>query len=305
MTLTATTVPEGLMKLGKLGVWAGLDGMTAADALAFAQRTEKRGYTALWMPEGRGRNVLVNAAWLLAGTSTLIVATGIANIYARDAMAMANAQRGLNEQSGNRFLLGLGVSHKPLVSDMRGHIYGRPVATMRAYLEAMRAAPYQAPPPCEPPRTVLAALGPKMLALAAEMTAGAHPYCVTPEHTAEARRILGPGKLLCPELMVLLEADASKARAAARTALSPYIQFANYARNWRRLGFTDADLAGGGSDRFIDANVAWGDEGAIRKRLQLFWDAGANQVCIQAIHPSGARANIDERIFELLAPASA
>ena len=112
---------------------------------------EKRGYKALWTPESRGRNVLVNAAWLLAGTSSLVIATGIANIYARDAMATANAQRGLNEQSGNRFLLGLGVSHKPLVSTMRGHAYGKPVATMRAYLEAMRAAPYQAPPPSERP----------------------------------------------------------------------------------------------------------------------------------------------------------
>src|SRR5262245_3770538 len=179
------------MKLGKLGVWASLDGMTSADALAFAQRVEQRGFRTLWTPESRGRNVLVNAAWLLAGTSSLIVATGIANIYARDAVATANAQRGLNEQSGNRFLLGLGVSHRPLVADLRGHIYGRPVPTMRGYLKAMRAAPYQAPPPSAPPRTVLAALGPKMLALAAEMTDGAHPYCVTPEHTATARGILG------------------------------------------------------------------------------------------------------------------
>src|SRR5215470_11130886 len=209
------------MKLGKLGVWASLDGMTAAAALAFAQRVEKRGYAALWTPESRGRNVLVNAAWLLAGTSRLIIATGIANIYARDAVATANAQRGLNEQSGNRFLLGLGVSHRPLVSDMRGHVYARPVPTMRSYLTAMRAAPYQAPPPSQPPVTVLAALGPKMLALAAAMADGAHPYCVTPEHTAEARQILGANKLLCPELMVLLETDPSAARAAARTALSP------------------------------------------------------------------------------------
>src|SRR5262245_6022754 len=288
------------MQLGKLGVWASLDGLSSAAALAFAQRIEKRGYTALWIPESRGRNALVNAAWLLAGTSSLIVATGIANIYARDAMATANAQRGLNEQSGNRFLLGLGVSHKPLVSDMRGHSYGRPVATMRAYLEAMRAAPYQAPPPSETPRTVLAALGPRMLALAAEMTDGAHPYCVTVEHIAEARRILGPGKLLCPELMVMLETDPTKARAAARTALSSYLQLENYVNNWRRLGFTDDDLAGGGSDRFVDANVPWGDESAIRRRLQQFWDAGADHVCIQAIHPSGSRTTIDERVFDLL-----
>jgi len=292
------------MKLGKLGVWASLDGMTAAAALAFAQRVEQRGYTALWTPESRGRNVLVNAAWLLAGTTRLIVATGIANIYARDAVAMANAQRGLNEQSGNRFLLGLGVSHRPLVSDMRGHSYGRPVPTMRSYLNAMRAAPYQAPPPSQPPTTVLAALGPKMLALSAEITDGAHPYCVTPEHTVAARQILGANKLLCPELMVLLETDPSTARAAARIALSPYIQLENYANNWRRLGFSDEDLAGGGSDRFVDANVAWGDEGAIRARIQLFWDAGADHVSIQSLHPSGSRTTIDERIFDLLAPAA-
>jgi probable F420-dependent oxidoreductase len=293
------------MNLGKLGVWASLDGMTAADALAFAQRLEKRGFQTLWTPESRGRNVLVNAAWLLAGTSTLIVATGIANIYARDAVAMANAQRGLNEQSANRFLLGLGVSHRPLVSDMRGHAYGRPVPTMRSYLQAMRAAPYQAPPPSQAPKTVLAALGPKMLALSAEMSDGAHPYCVTPEHSLQARQILGAGKLLCPELMVLLETDAAKARAAARAALAPYLQLENYANNWRRLGFTEDDLAGGGSNRLVDANVAWGDEAAIRARIRLFWDAGADHVCIQSIHPSGSRTILDERIFDLLAPAAA
>jgi probable F420-dependent oxidoreductase len=293
------------MNLGKLGVWASLDGMTAADALAFAQRLEKRGFQTLWTPESRGRNVLVNAAWLLAGTSTLIVATGIANIYARDAVAMANAQRGLNEQSANRFLLGLGVSHRPLVSDMRGHAYGRPVPTMRSYLQAMRAAPYQAPPPSQAPKTVLAALGPKMLELSAEMSDGAHPYCVTPEHSLQARQILGAGKLLCPELMVLLETDAAKARAAARAALAPYLQLENYANNWRRLGFTEDDLAGGGSNRLVDANVAWGDEAAIRARIKLFWDAGADHVCIQSIHPSGSRTILDERIFDLLAPAAA
>src|SRR5262249_38919583 len=163
-----------------------------------------------------------------------------------DAVATANAQRGLNEQSGNRFLLGLGVSHRPLVSDMRGHVYARPVPTMRSYLTAMRAAPYQAPPPSQPPVTVLAAPWPKLLALAAAMPDGGKPYCVTPEHPLEARRIVGAGKLLCPELMVLLETDAGTARTAARTALAPYIQLENYANNWRRLGFGDDDLAGGG-----------------------------------------------------------
>lgn len=292
------------MQLGKLGVWAGLDGLSAKDALAFAKRIEARGFKTLWMPESRGRNVLVTSAYILAGTSSLNVATGIANIYARDAMAMANAQRQLAEQSDGRFLLGMGVSHKPMVTGMRGHDYGKPVATMRGYLEAMAAAPYQAPAPKTRPMTVLAALGPKMLELARDKADGAHPYCVTVEHTAEARRILGPGKLLCPEVMVLLETDPAKARAAARQALSFYVGLENYANNWKRLGFTDADLAGGGSDRFVDANMAWGDENRIRARLKEFYDAGADHVCIQAIDPSGSRTNIDERIFDLLAPAN-
>src|SRR5712675_2918609 len=133
------------MQLGRLGVWAPMDVMTAAEGAAFAQQVEAWGYAALWLPESRGRNVLAHSAWLLANTKNLIVATGIANIYARDPMAMANGQRGLNEQSGGRFLLGVGVSHRPMVEGLRGHSYGRPVATMRAYLQAMREAPYQAP----------------------------------------------------------------------------------------------------------------------------------------------------------------
>lgn len=173
------------MKLGKLGVWASLDGVTAAAGLEIAKRIEHLGYAALWMPESRGRNVLVHSAWLLAGTSKLVVASGIANIYARDAMAMASAQRSLNEQSNGRFLLGVGVSHAPTVNTLRGHVYGKPVATMRRYLEAMRTALYAAPPPPESPLTIIAALGPRMLALAAELADGAHPYNVPPQHTAE------------------------------------------------------------------------------------------------------------------------
>src|ERR1700745_3791884 len=212
------------MKLGKLGIWIGLGGVSAARALGVPYRVEARGYAALWIPESRGRNVLVNSAWLLAGTTKLIVAPGIANIYARDAMAMAAGQRGLNEQSGGRFLLGLGVSHVPTVNTLRGHVYGKAVATMRAYLEAMRAAPYIAPPPPEPPLTILAALGPRMLALSAEHADGAHPYNVPPEHTAEARRILGPNKLLCPEQMVVLEKNPSEGGRISRTSLEGFIK---------------------------------------------------------------------------------
>jgi len=292
------------MELGTLGIWASLDGMTAAASLDFARRAERWGYGALWMPESRGRNVLVHSAYLLAGTTTLTIAPGIANIYARDAMAMANAQRGLAEQSGGRFLLGVGVSHVPLVAGVRGHVYGKPVATMRAYLDAMRAAPYMAPAPSAPPRTVVAALGPRMLALSAELADGAHPYNTTPEHTALARKILGPDKLLCPEQMVLLETDPARARRAARLALAPYLQLENYVNNFRRSGFGDDDLSGGGSDRLIDAIIVWGDETAIRARIREHLDAGADHVCIQSIHPDGSRQNLDERVLALLAPAA-
>lgn len=290
------------MKLGKLGVWVSMDGMTAAEAAGFAKRVEEWGYAALWIPESRGRNALVHSSWLLANTQQLIVATGIANIYARDPMAMANGQRGLAEQSDGRFLLGVGVSHRPMVQGVRGHNYGRPVATMRAYLAAMRAAPYQAPAPRDKPPTIVAALGPRMMALSSELADGAHPYNTTPQHTAQARALLGPGKLLCPEVWVMLESDPATARRAAREALSRYLQLENYVNSWRREGFGDDDLAGGGSERFVDAMVAWGDERAIRTRIAEHWDAGADHVCIQPIGVQGSRQAIDERILGLLAP---
>src|SRR6266700_1533692 len=185
-------------------------------------------------------------------------------------MAMGSAHLGLNEQSNGRFLLGIGVSHAPTVSTLRGHVYGKPIATMRVYLDAMRSATYSAPP----------------------------------QHTAEARRLLGPDKLLYPEQMVVLETDPAEARRIARAALSRYLQLDNYVKNWRRLGFSDDDLAGGGSDRFLDANVAWGDEGAIRTRIQEHWDAGADHVCIQPIRLENSRETLDERILELLAPTA-
>ena len=291
------------MELGRLGVWFGMDGMSAAAAAAFAERVEERGYGALWIPEGRGRNALVLSSWLLSHTKRLIVATGIANIYARDAMAMASGQCALAEQSGGRFLLGVGVSHRPTVEGLRGHAYGKPVATMRAYLQAMREAPYGAPQPVDRPLTVVAALGPRMMALSGELADGAHPYNTTPEHTAHARAILGPGKLLCPEVWVLLESDTARARSAARQTLSRYLQLENYVNGWRRQGFGDEDLGGGGSDRFIDAMVAWGDEAAIRNRIKQHWDAGADHVCIQPIGPQGSRGAAGEQVLDLLAPA--
>ena len=293
------------MELSKLGVWAGMDAFTAPEAAAFAKRVEGWGYGALWFPEAMGRNSFVHAAWLLANTNTLVIATGIANIYARDWVAASGAQKALNEQSGGRFLLGLGVSHIPLVEGFRGQHYGKPVETMRAYLEGMKKAHYTAPPPPETPKTVIAALGPKMLALAAEQADGAHPYNVTPEHTAHARKTLGLGKLLCPEQMILAESDPAKARAKARASLKIYLSLPNYFNNWKRLGFTDADFADGGSDRLIDAIVAWGDDEAIRRRLQAHWDAGADQVCIQALGGLGTPIpKPDEELLKRFAPGA-
>jgi probable F420-dependent oxidoreductase len=288
------------MQLTKLAAWAALDGLPSAEAAAFARRVEAWGYGALWIPEAVGREVFSASAWLLAQTQHLVVASGIANIYARDAFSTAAAQKGLNEQSQDRFLLGLGVSHVPLVEGVRRHRYGKPVATMRAYLEAMAQAPYQSAAPPERPKTILAALGPKMLELSGELADGAHPYNVPPEHTLKAREILGAGKLLCVEQAAILETDAAKARATARQMLAIYLGLPNYVDNWRRLGFGDPDFAAGGSDRLIDAVIVWGDERAIRTRLDEHWQAGADQVCVQALSPSGFLP--DERLLALLAP---
>ena len=286
------------MQINKLGVWAATDNLSSSKAAEFARRVEAWGYGALWIPEGLGREVFSASAWLLANTSSLIIASGIANIYARDPVSSASAQKGLNEQSDGRFLLGLGVSHVPLV-EMRNHAYGKPLTTMRTYLQGMAAAQYGAVAPAARPQTVLAALGPKMLALSAELADGAHPYNVPPEHTRQARRILGAGKLLCVEQAVILETNAAIARALARRFLAFYFTLPNYVNCWRQLGFSDPDFGGGGSDRLIDSVIAWGDEKAIRARIQEHWQAGADHVCVQAIGPELLP---DERLLALLAP---
>ena len=286
------------MKLGKLGVWAIFDTLSATESAALAKRIEQWGYSTVWLPEGVGRDAIQQSGWLLANTSSLNVATGIANIYARDPMMMHSGQMSLNEQSGGRFLLGIGVSHVPLVTGLRGHDYGKPIETMRKYLAAMKAAPYYAPAPAEAPKTVIAALGPKMLALARDEADGAHPYNVSPAHTAQARKILGPGKLLLVEQMVLLETDPVRAREAARKTLANYLVLPNYANNWIRMGFNQDDIANGGSDRLIDDTVVWGNEAAIIKRIEQHWEAGADHVCIQSLNADNA---VSEKLLASLA----
>ena len=275
------------MELGKLGVFCFTDALTPAQLTELAQQTERLGYAALWYPEVLSYESFALGSFLLQQTETLIIASGIANIYARDATAAKQGQHTLAMLSGGRFLLGLGVSHVPLVEDARGHHYRRPVETMRAYLDAMDKAAASAPRLEEPPPTVLAALGPQMTALAAARTAGALPYNVTPEHTARARAILGPDKWLCVEQKVLMVADAAKAREVARQTLAFYMPLPNYRNNWMRLGFSEQELADGGNERFLDAMVAWGDASVLQQRIQAHFDAGASHVCIQALRANG------------------
>ena len=271
------------MDIGRFGIWTFLDALPAAAAQEAVRDVESLGFGAVWIPEALARDVLTHAGILLAGSKHIVVATGIANVWARDAMAMAAAQKTLCEAYPERFLLGIGVSHQPLVQGMRGHEYRKPYDFMRAYLDAMDAAVYMGAPPASPPERVIGALHPKMLALAAERAAGAHPYFVTPDHTKRARQILGAGKLLAPEQAVVLETDAAKARAIARTHMQTYLGLPNYVRNLKTLGFTDADVADGGSDRLADAIVAWGDVDAVVRRVHAHLDAGADHVCLQVL----------------------
>ena len=271
------------MNIGKVGVWTfALDLQPAAQAQAAAAEIEALGYGAIWIPEAMGREAFTSAAILLAGTKTITIATGIANIWGRDPLAAASAQKTLAEAYDDRFLLGLGVSHAPMVG-MRGHDYSKPLSAMRRYLDAMDSAVFMAVPPAKPPQRIIAALAPKMLKLAAERSAGSHPYFVPPEHTVTAREILGRGPLLAPEQAVVLETDASTARAVGRAHMSIYLGLPNYVNNLKRLGFTDDDVANGGSDRLVDAIVAWGSLDAIVRRVKEHQDAGADHVCLQVL----------------------
>jgi probable F420-dependent oxidoreductase len=268
--------------LGRVGVWSfALQTKPAAEAQAALASYRAAGYSAAWFPESLGsKEAMAHAAVLLAGDPSIVVATGIANIYARDAAAMVNGARTLADAYPGRFVLGIGVSHAPSVAS-RGGTYGPPVSTMTAYLDAMDAAAYAGPGPSERPPVMLAALGPRMLELAGERTDGAHPYFVPVEHTRMARERLGPGPVLAVEVTAVLESDAALARQTARTFATRYLALENYANNLRRLGWADGDLAGGGSDRLLDAVVPQGDAATIAGRVREHLDAGADHVCVQ------------------------
>jgi probable F420-dependent oxidoreductase len=290
------------MHLGRVGLWTfQLDLQPAPAAREAAAELEALGYPAVWLPEAVGREPLVNSALLLSATTTLTVATGIASVWARDAQAMASGQLTLSEAYPGRFLLGLGVSHQPMVDLVRGHHYDKPLTKMRTYLEAMDNVFYVAPRPAEEPRRVLAALGPKMLELAAAKALGAHPYFVPVEHTAFAREALGDGPMLCPEQAVVLTTDPEAGRAAARQHMATYLGLPNYTNNLRRFGWGDDDFADGGTDALVDAIVAWGDEDAIVARVQAHLDAGADHVCVQVLDANAAALPMAQ--WRTLAPA--
>jgi probable F420-dependent oxidoreductase len=275
--------------VGRVGVWSGaVRGDELEAACRAAAELEQLGYGAIWMP-GRGGDVFERAEALLEATSRIVIATGIVSIWSKPAGEVAEAHLRLETAHPGRFLLGLGVSHGPRVAE-----YRTPLRAMRRYLDELDAVPGA------PPRErILAALAPRMLELARERSAGSHTYLVTPDHTRAARSALGAEALLAPELGVVLERDPDRARAIARRHLEPYTQLPNYVRNWLRSGFTEDDVSGGGSDRLVDALVAWGDAEAVAARVEEHYAAGADHVAIQVLPATMAES---EQGWKALAP---
>jgi probable F420-dependent oxidoreductase len=290
-------------RIGRVGIWSGQFDFSPAPVMRDAAReVQDLGYGALWTGEAVGREVLTAAQLLLAASDTLVIATGIANIWARDALAMAAGQLALGEAFPGRFMLGIGVSHKPLL-DVRGQDYGSPLTFMRNYLDGMDHGydVYRADKPTPMPPRLLAALGPKMLDLAAEKADGAHTYFVPPEHTASARERLGPRKILAPEQVCVLSTEPGVAREIARRHTSSYLRLANYTNNLKRFGFDDRDFADGGNDRLVDTICAWGDVDAVAARIRAHLDAGADHVAVQVLVDD--RRGLPRKEWAELAPA--
>lgn len=302
MSTVAEIVAATRSRLGPVGVWSGaLRGAPVADEPAAAVRIEQLGYGSLWTGEGiGGKEAFAHAALILSRTTRLVYGTGIANLWARHPATMAGGAATLGAAWPGRFVLGVGVSHAPMV-DRSGQTYATPRRRMADYLDAMDRAAGDAPATEIPVPRVLAALGPRMLELAREHADGAHPYFVPPEHTPLARKELGPDRLLIPEQAVVLGTDPAEARRVARGHMEMYLQLPNYVNNLRRLGYGDEDLSGGGSDRLVDAIVAWGDEEAIARRVAELREGGADHVLLQPLAPDlpGVLAQLEH-----LAPAT-
>ncbi len=283
-----------MIEIGRVGLWTGqLDALPTSQVRDLAQELEAMGWPCLWRPESSGRDALVSAAHILDATSILRVATGIAQIHARHPHTTRAAQKTLHEASGGRFLLGLGVSHAVFIEGSRKLEYRTPYTDMVTYLAAMAEAPFTAVAAPDDPPTVIAALGPKMLQLAATAADGAHPYFSPVEHTAFARETMGAGPLLAPELMAIVDTDRARAHELAARHMRRYLQLPNYANNLLRHGFNDDDVTGP-SERLIDAIVVCGDVDAIVDRVRQHHDAGADHVCVQVLTSSPTELPTDE-----------
>ena len=288
-------------QLGRVGIWSGaISLIPAAEARRVLGAVEDAGFSSLWIPESFAKEVFAHTSALLASSRDLVIATGIANILARDPTAMINGARTVVDAYPGRFVLGVGVSHAPSAR-RRGAGYDRPFTMMERYLEDMASATWVGPELGEDPRVILAALGPRMLSLAAQHTDGAHPYFVPVDHTRDARRIMGDEAFLAPEQGVVLAADAAEARAVARRHARRYLALDNYRNNLLRLGFDEADLAGDGSDDLIDAVVAWGSVEDIVARVAAHLDAGADHVPVQLLN--GPERGFAFDVLDSLAPA--
>jgi probable F420-dependent oxidoreductase len=272
----------GNIKPGRLGIFSGsLAAQPATVQRQVAVQIEKLGYGTLWYGEAVARETFVQASIFLSATSSLVIASGIANIWARDPMAMAAGGRAVAEAWPDRFILGLGVSHAPMVA-ARGHDYARPLSAMRDYLDRMGQALWRGPEAPLPP-LVLAALGPRMVALAAERTAGAYPYFTTAEHIGQVREQLGPEPFLAADLPVVLVGNRAEGRTIGDVHTNLYLRTENYRNNLLRLGWKAADLEPPGSDKLFDAIVAWGDVASVRERAHGLLSAGADQVVLNLL----------------------
>ncbi|ANI40799.1 LLM class F420-dependent oxidoreductase [Mycolicibacterium vaccae] len=266
------------MNLSGVGLWSSqLRYGNPEEAAEAAAELDGLGFTALWIPDVGGP-VLDSVDKLLSATEKTTIATGILNLWMHDPAEVAARYATLTEAHGERFLLGIGCSHAPLIDSQEPGRYRKPLAATKAFLDGIDASPQPVPTG----NRVLAALGPKMLQLSATRAGGAHPYLTTPEHTRQAREVLGAGPMLLPEQTVMLTEDRDQAREVGTQWLQSYLALPNYANNLLRLGFTEEDLTSV-SDRVFDALIAWGDEDAVRQRVQEHLDAGADHVCVQVL----------------------
>jgi probable F420-dependent oxidoreductase len=269
------------MELGQIGIWTrDLRSGEESARREVAAQLEELGFGTLWFPGGAESDSLACAGIVLDATSSVTVATGITNIWTEEPTGVAAAHAELARTRGRRFLLGLGIGHRPSIENIQPGLYDKPFSAMVEYLDALDAAPE--PPPRD--ERVIAAIGPRMLQLCRERSAGTHPYLTTPDHTRAAREAVGPERIVAPEQGVVLESDPGRARELARSFLERYLVLPNYFKNWLRYGYTEDDLRDGGSDRLIDGLIAWGSDEAVATRVREHLDAGADHVCIQVIH---------------------